>query len=421
MSNDLTYSVGALTRHLKDLIETDLLLQDVVVQGEVSNLTQHTSGHVYFTLKDDEAQLSCAMFKNVALQYLRRMPKHGSKILVRGGLSLYPPRGSYQLIVRQMQLAGEGDLHQRFLALKDKLQAEGLFDAIHKQPIPRFPRRIGVVTSPTGAVIRDIVDTIRRRFPHVEVVLAPTVVQGEAGAASIRQSLSRLQELPDLDVIILARGGGSLEDLWCFNEESVARAIHACTVPVISGVGHETDVTIADFVADLRAATPTAAAEQAVPNADDLRANLDQASVQLARNLTHFIEVRQQMLDGIAEDMEMAIQHQAHRIRQNLDHWESQMQDRLVGAVAMKQQALNDLEQRLESAALNMVGTYRQRLDVLAAQLAQFDHQAVLSRGYSITTHHGQPVLDGSNLAAGDRIKTYFAKGSVDSEVIEDQ
>lgn len=417
----MTYSVGALTRHLKDLIETDLLLQDVVVTGEVSNLTQHTSGHVYFTLKDDEAQLSCAMFKGVAMQYQRRMPKHGAKVLVRGGLSLYPPRGTYQLIVRQMQLAGEGDLHQRFLALKDKLQAEGLFDAIHKKPIPRFPRRIGVVTSPTGAVIRDIVDTIRRRFPHVEIILAPTVVQGEAGAASIRQSLHHLQQLPNLDVIILARGGGSLEDLWCFNEESVARAIHACSVPVISGVGHETDVTIADFVADLRAATPTAAAEQAVPNAEDLRAGLDQASLQMGRSLTHFIEVRQQMLDGIAEDMEMAIEHQANRIRQNLNHWESQLRDRLVGAVAMKQQALSDLQLHLESAALNMVGNYRQKLDLLAAQLAQFDHQAVLSRGYSITTHEGQPVLDSSSLAPGDRIKTYFSRGSVDSEVIEDQ
>lgn len=421
MSNDLTYSVGALTRHLKDLIETDLLLQDVVVTGEVSNLTQHSSGHVYFTLKDDEAQLSCAMFKGVAMQYQRRMPKHGAKVLVRGGLSLYPPRGSYQLIVRQLQLAGEGDLHQRFLALKDKLQAEGLFDPAHKQPIPRYPRRIGVVTSPTGAVIRDIVDTIRRRFPHVEVVLAPTVVQGEAGAASIRQSLSRLQSLPDVDVIILARGGGSLEDLWCFNEESVARAIHACTIPVISGVGHETDITIADFVADLRAATPTAAAEQAVPNADDLRAGLDEASLQMGRSLMHYIEVRQQMLDGIAEDMETAIQHQAHRIRQNLSHWETQLRDRLVGAVALKQQTLNDLQVHLESAAQNMVATYRQRLDLMAAQLAQYDHRAVLGRGYSITTHEGQPVLDASSLAPGDRLRTYFAQGAVDSEVIQDQ
>jgi exodeoxyribonuclease VII large subunit len=421
MSEQQAYTVGKLTRYIKQRLEGDPILQDVWVSGEVSNLTQHGSGHVYFSLKDEEAQISCAMFKPVAVRYLRRMPKHGAKLLVRGELSIYPPRGSYQLIVRELQEAGEGDLHQRFLALRDRLLGEGLFEAEHKQPIPRYPRVIGVATSPTGAVIRDIIDTIKRRYPHVQVVLAPTVVQGEAGADSIVRSLAALQQVPGIDTIILARGGGSLEDLWCFNEERVARAIFAATVPVISGVGHETDTTIADFVADLRAATPTAAAEQAVPLASELLAGLQQAEQQLGRNLRHFIEVRQQMLDDCARQLEGSLVHQLDRMRRQLSTMSEQLQDRVLGSISLKRHVLADVEHRLSQAALSQISAHRNSLDMMELQLQSYDFRSVLSRGFSLTTHRGQLVTDAATLQAGDRITTHYYQGKSISRVEESE
>ncbi len=417
MAEQKSYSVGTLTRYIKHRLESDPILQDVWVSGEVSNLTQHGSGHVYFSLKDDEAQISCAMFKPVAMQYLRRMPKHGAKLLVRGELSIYPPRGSYQLIVRELQAMGEGDLHQRFLALRDKLLAEGLFDAAHKKAIPRYPRTIGVVTSPTGAVIRDIIDTIKRRFPHVQVLLAPTQVQGDAGADAIVRSLGMLDRHPGVDVIILARGGGSLEDLWCFNEERVARAIFASTVPIISGVGHETDTTIADFVADLRAATPTAAAELAVPSSADLLAGLAQAEQQLGRNLRHFIEVRQQVLDDCQRQMENSLLHQLERIRQQVDHLQGQLGSSMLGTIALKRQGLADFQHRLGQAALQMVGNHRNALDMMELQLQNFDFRSVLARGFSLTTKDGQLVTDAASLHDGDLIITHYQKGKSASRI----
>ncbi len=417
MATQQSYSVGTLTRYIKHRLESDPILQDVWVTGEVSNLTQHGSGHVYFSLKDDEAQISCAMFKPVAMQYLRRMPKHGSKVMVRGELSIYPPRGSYQLIVRELQLAGEGDLHQRFLALRDKLLAEGLFEQAYKKPLPRYPRVIGVVTSPTGAVIRDIIDTLKRRFPHVQVLLAPTTVQGDAGADAIVRSLAMLNQLPQLDVIILARGGGSLEDLWCFNEERVARAIFASEVPIISGVGHETDTTIADFVADVRAATPTAAAELAVPVATELRAGLVQAELQLSRNLRHFIEVRQQMLDDCQRQLESSLLHQLERMRQQVDHLEGQAISRVQSAIALKRQSIDNHALQLGQTTLSMIDGHRNTLDKMELQLQSFDFRSVLSRGFSLTTKGGKLVTDAADLQVGDRITTHYEKGKSISRI----
>ncbi|MFM2375229.1 MAG: hypothetical protein RLZZ165_326 [Bacteroidota bacterium] len=405
------YSVGALTQYIRQHLEGDPVLQDARVYGEVSNLTQHSSGHVYFTLKDEEAQLSCAMFKGVALRYLRTMPRHGARIEVRGKLSLYPPRGSYQLIVRELRLAGEGDLHARYLALKERLKAEGLFDAGRKRPLPLYPRRIGLATSPTGAVIRDILDTLRRRYPHVEVLLAPTVVQGDAGRDSIVRSLALLNAVPGLDVIILARGGGALEDLWCFNEEAVARAIAASAVPVVAGIGHETDVTIADFAADLRAATPTAAAELAVPLASELREALQRAEMQLGYHLRHFIEVRQQMLDDYGRQMEATLLHRLETARQQVLSLEGQLQARLMSAAALKRQMVEELHRRLEHAGLSLIEGHRNTLKMMELQLQGYDFRAVLARGFSITTSGGHPVLDAATLAEGDPITTYYSRG----------
>ncbi|MCL4124432.1 UNVERIFIED_CONTAM: hypothetical protein GTU68_020004 [Idotea baltica] len=266
-SPEKAYTVSEVTAYLKHLLESDPVLQEVRVSGEISNLTYHSSGHVYFSIKDQGAQLSCVMFRSYA-QYSYRM-KQGDKVVVTGEMSLYPPRGNYQLLVRKVQKAGIGDLYQQFLAMKERLQEEGLFDPADKRSIPIFPDSIAVITSPTGAAVRDIIRTVKRRYNRGKIIVIPTVVQGKQGEASIVSSLG-LAQTTDADVIILARGGGSLEDLWNFNEESVARAIRDSAIPVVTGVGHETDFTIADFVSDLRAATPTAAAEQVAPDLANL-------------------------------------------------------------------------------------------------------------------------------------------------------
>jgi len=272
-------SVAELTFSVKKILETNDNLNDVWVKGEISNFTRHSSGHLYFTIKDEHSQLSCVMFRRNAgdKKKLNFEPKHGDKVIVKGSITVYEVRGSYQLLVTEMKKDGLGELHKKFLELKEKLDKEGLFE--QKRNIPLFPKTIGIVSSPTSAAFQDILNTIRRRFPCVKVIIAPAIVQGELGTSSVANAIQLLNRLNNtelektgknaIDIIIIARGGGSLEDLWCFNEEAVARAIHESKIPTISGVGHETDFTITDFVADLRAPTPTAAAEQAVPVRDD--------------------------------------------------------------------------------------------------------------------------------------------------------
>lgn len=367
-----------------------------MVAGEVSNLVRHSSGHVYFTLKDAHAQLSCAMFKGVAMQYLRNLPGHGEQVVVQGDISVYPPRGGYQLIVRAISKAGqEGDLHRRFVELKAKLEAEGLFDPSVKRPLPAIPKKIGVVTSPTGAVIRDICHTLKRRFPHVEVLLVPTVVQGEKAAGSIVDGIKKLNGVGDVDVILLARGGGSLEDLWAFNEEAVARAIRASGVPVVAGIGHETDSTIADFVADLRAATPTAAAELVVPVAAQLRTALDEAAGRLKRNLVFYIDTRRQSLDELAYRLEKRMETHLEIKRQWLKEQERALMGRMEGA--------------LDKA--------RHELDLIEARMSDLDLRQVLERGFSITEHGGKVVRSVAELEEGDVLTTYFFQGKAQTRV----
>ncbi|TXK90204.1 exodeoxyribonuclease VII large subunit, partial [Parageobacillus sp. SY1] len=253
-------TVGALTKYIKRKFEVDPHLRDLWIKGEISNFKYHSRGHMYFTLKDEQARIQAVMFAGYN-QYLSFRPEDGMKVLVRGEISVYEPSGNYQIYVKEMQPEGIGNLYLAYEQLKKRLEAEGLFSPEHKKPIPAFPRYIGVVTSPTGAAIRDIMTTIRRRYPIATVILFPTLVQGEQAAESIVRSIEKANELGYIDVLIVGRGGGSIEELWAFNEEIVARAIFASEVPIISAVGHETDFTIADFVADLRAPTPTGAAE----------------------------------------------------------------------------------------------------------------------------------------------------------------
>ncbi|MGB6423086.1 MAG: exodeoxyribonuclease VII large subunit, partial [Anaerolineales bacterium] len=288
------WTVNELTVYLRDLLESDNNLQDIWVKGEVSNISRPTSGHLYFTIKDNQSALRCVMWRN-AVSRLTVMPRDGDAVEVHGSINIYEAAGQYQLYADLIRPTGEGALYQEFIRLKAHLGAEGLFAPERKRPIPSFPDVIGIVTSPTGAALQDILNTIRRRYTLARIVLAPTPVQGDEAPAGIVTALEVQNQIVIPDVIIIARGGGSMEDLWAFNEERVARAIAASEAPVICGVGHETDITIADFVSDLRAPTPTAAAELATPNRADLMENISDLSQTMARVLT--AEVNSQRLE----------------------------------------------------------------------------------------------------------------------------
>ncbi|HQL28397.1 MAG TPA: exodeoxyribonuclease VII large subunit [Anaerolineaceae bacterium] len=368
----LVFSVTSLNNYLRELLETDEVLQDLWVRGEISNFSQPRSGHLYFTLKDSEAQIRCVMWKNAAMR-LRFSPADGMQVEAHGAMSIYPAQGQVQLYVDALRPAGEGALYQEFLRLKARLEAEGLFDPARKRPLPRLPRHIGVVTSATGAALQDILQTLSRRLPILKVSVAPSPVQGAEAPAGIMAALHRLNQLPDLDLIILARGGGSIEDLWAFNDENVARAIYDSRVPIISGVGHETDFTIADFVADLRAPTPTAAAELATPvTAQELSMSLRAASEALDARLEGLLNTaRQQLALAQAELRRASPRAVVQNALQRLDEMQSRL-DRLI---------LNQLEIR----GLRLANS-QSRLDALSPQ-------AVLQRGYAIITDQNSGSL----------------------------
>lgn len=340
--NMMTISVTQLNEYAGRLIANDEMLQGLLVEGELSNFKAHSSGHWYFTLKDAQSQVRCVMFR----QHNRGVnfrPADGMKVIVGGGANLYLRDGAFQLYAQTMANAGLGLLYEKYEALKAKLAAEGLFEAAHKKALPRFPRRIGVVTSPTGAVIRDIIQVATRRDPGVDILLAPCRVQGQGAAEEMVQALGALQTIEGIDVILIGRGGGSLEDLWEFNQESLARAVYDCPVPVISCVGHETDTTIVDFVSDMRAPTPSAAAELAVPLVDGWRQTIDHVMETMEKRLYQDVERQQNrlaMLQNSGPMMALAMQ---------LEQWDRRAAE-LSGRIALQtQQALAACEQRLQA------------------------------------------------------------------------
>lgn len=408
------YAVGDLTRYLKSLLEQDPLLRYVSVSGEVSNLTYHGSGHVYFSLKDRDAQLSCAMFKQVAMSAPRI--KAGDQVVVTGNISVYPPRGNYQLIVGAIRKAGLGDLFQRFVELKDRLQKEGLFETIHKKVIPRYPSTIAIVTSPTGAAVRDVIRTIKRRYDAVDVYIVPATVQGERGSQSI---ITALQQAADLkpDLIILTRGGGSLEDLWNFNEESVARAIFSCEVPIICGVGHETDATIADFVADLRAATPTAAAELSVPEKAVLVDGLANAQRLIKRSLGHYIDFRRQLLDDYGERLKGGLEGHIRDKKHELNQLRDQSHFHILRHVSTYKQLLKDQKSTINASLIEKHTTLQQELKLLSTRLDGMSRDAILAQGYTLTLKDGKIANNASQLSEDDEIETIFADGRVTSQI----
>ena len=336
-----SWSVSELTQYIRELFEIDYRLQDVEVSGEISNFSRARSGHLYFTLKDDKAQLKCVMWRSGA-ERLRFAPQDGDAVVVNGRISVYEASGVYQLYAEQMSPMGQGDLAAAFEALKAKLSDEGLFDAEFKKPIPTFPRKIGIVTSADAAALRDIINVLRRRYPLVSVLIAPTLVQGADAPPQIVRALRWLDGRTDIDTIIVARGGGSMEDLWAFNDEGVARAIFAAQHPIISGVGHEVDFTIADFVADVRAPTPSAAAEIVSPNRFDLEQNLAGAEIALI-------------------DAARQIVHQA-RTDLNRQTWAL---ERLS-----PQNQINTFRQQIDSLTYRATQTLRHRLDLQRQQVA---------------------------------------------------
>ncbi len=367
-----TFSVREVTQYIHELFDADSVLSDVRVRGEVSNLTKAASGHWYFSIKDAKAQLRCVMFRGRA-QYVRLDVKAGDEIIVQGRISVYDARGEYQLYAESIEaVGGVGDLHAQFEALKAKLDAEGLFDADRKREIPVFPRRIGIVTSPTAAAYQDMLNVFRRRFPMLEIILSPTLVQGAEAPRQIVAALTRLNSLAALDIVIVARGGGSLEDLWCFNDEAVARAIAACGVPVISGIGHEIDFTIADFVADLRAPTPSAAAELATPNRDDLLLDLDRMD---------------QTLNGAFGG---GLRDKQGKLRQS--------QGRLgyvspARTIEQLREQLASLRRLLRGSAFGRLERLGDRLQTNARLLDGADPRRILARGYAIVSDEAGTVV----------------------------
>ena len=392
-----TFSVHEITRYIHDLFDADDILADVWVRGEVSNLTKARSGHWYFTIKDATAQMRCVMFRGAA-RTVRADVDTGDEILVHGRVSVYDARGEYQLYADQIEAVGSlGDLHVQFEALKAKLDAEGLFDPARKRPVPTFPKRIGIVTSPGAAAWHDMQNVLRRRFPNVELILSPTLVQGTEAPPQIVAALAKLNSRSDVDVIIIARGGGSLEDLWCFNDETVARAVAASRAPVISGIGHEIDFTIVDFVADLRAPTPSAAAELATPNRDDLLLDLDR----LRAGVTGVVS------SGLAD-----------RAR-DLSRLQSAL--RFVSpskTVRQAQPGVSELRGRLERAAQSQFGRLRERLANTAKAMERANPQHILSRGYALVRDEsGMVIRAAAQVSRNQRLNVQLAVDEINVRV----
>jgi exodeoxyribonuclease VII large subunit len=391
-----SWSVTDLTRYLRELLESDELLQDVWVKGEVSNFSRPASGHLYFTLKDSSASLRCVMWRNAVIRQ-SFTPRDGDAIEVHGAISIYEMGGQYQLYADIFRPAGEGALYQEFLRLKALLEAEGLFAPERKRPIPPRPNRIGIVTSRTGAALQDMLNTLRRRYPLAEVVLAPTPVQGEEAPAGIIAALQDVARIAHPDVIILARGGGSIEDLWAFNDERVARAIVASPIPVITGVGHETDFTIADFVADLRAPTPTAAAELATPNQADLRLDLAELNDHLSR-----------LQQSFTSELRWSFKELQNQLERNSP----------LNQIQSNSQRVDELDRRLGASTNHLLQLARIRLAGLMQHMAALNPMAVLERGYAIvTTQAGEIISQVRQITSGEALNVQVSDGDFNVHV----
>ncbi len=383
------------------------------VRGELSGYTRAASGHCYFTLKDangDAASVRCAMFKRAASQ-LQFLPADGQQVQLRGRVAVYEPRGELQFIVESMQRSGDGSLYEQFLRLKQKLEAEGLFEASRKRPLVLYPRRVGVVTSLGGAVLHDVATALARRAPQVELIVYPSLVQGADAPAALVAAIEAAGRRREVDTLLLCRGGGSIEDLWAFNDERVVRAIVACPIPVISGVGHETDTTLADFTADLRAPTPTAAAELCAPVRSDSLSVLDAAAAAMHRRMRRAIDTEAQRLDTLAMRSLRPVDA-VHRQAQGLNLWSLRLAAATQRLVATRVQVLQLSGARFQRAGSTSIQATVQSLDRLDARLRGLDPAGVLKRGYAwISDDSGRPLVSASQLRVGQSVRAVLSDG----------
>lgn len=434
----LYLSVTALTKYIKRKFDADPYLERVYLTGEISNYRPRP-GHQYFSLKDDHAVISAVMYKG-RFDKLTFTPKEGMKVMLIGRVNVYEAGGTYNIMVEHMEPDGIGALYQAFSELKEKLAREGLF-SLPKKKIPVFPKRIAIVTSPSGAVIRDIMTTVKRRYPIVQLVLYPTVVQGKDSAGSIIRNLQTIEQKGDYDLVIVARGGGSIEDLWSFNEETVVRQIAAMTIPVISSVGHETDTTLSDFVADVRAATPTAAAELSVPVLNDVNRYIHQLENRLYQKLRHLHTLQQQRLNRA---MQSYIFRQPVRMYEGYAIKADQVQLRLISQmqqqiqlrstdlerlqlrlenrnpereVALAEKRRQQLSEQLKRAMERYAKQQEQRLNTAMQSLDLLSPLKIMSRGYTYTTRDGEIVSSVKELQSGDKLKVNFSDGYAEAEV----
>lgn len=412
-------TIGEINRYLKDLFDNDRNLQEVYLKGEISNFKAHTRGHFYFTLKDDTSRINAVMFSYRASS-LKFVPSDGMKVLVKGKVSVYEATGAYQIYVDEMQEDGIGNLYIEFEKLKKKLAAEGLFDKDKKKRIPKVPRRIGIVTASTGAAIRDILTTIKRRFPICETILFPSLVQGTEAAKDIVRNIE-IANTYDIDTLIVGRGGGSIEDLWPFNEEIVARAIYNSKVPVISAVGHEIDFTIADFVADLRAPTPTAAAELAVPDMETIKTYLDNVRSRSTISINSFIDTRRQNLSSLVNSYILKKPTAMYEIKeQNLDF----LIDRINKEMTL---VIENMRIRLFKVSNSYVLTNpdilykfkKQGLEHLINKLDVLNPMNTLKRGYAIVKSSSGVVSDIGNVKVDDIVNINVKNGIINAKVLE--
>jgi len=457
------FTVGKLTKYIKNILESDRRLTDLLVRGEISNLTRHNSGHTYFSLKDEESQIRCILFRRVG-ENLKFNLEHGMKVIVRGNMEVYKPRGEYSIIIEEIQPDGLGSLNLAFVQLKEKLKKEGLFLDRYKKILPKFPKTIGIITSPTGAVIQDIINIIKKRYPLVKILIAPTLVQGEEATNSIIKSIKLMNEFSDVDSIILGRGGGSLEDLWCFNEERVARAIFESEIPIISAVGHETDFTIADLVADYRAPTSSSAAEKIVPDINEVYEHIEHLKIRSAKSLYHqlrlYKSILKQIMNRFVFKKPLEIVHSNCR---ELDQIAYQLQNSIVRIIETRKKDLEIIESKitalspkimLESYKLDLIrimnrpffkkphkitlynrreldqNTYklqnsikriidikRKDLEIIESKIVSLNPMAILGRGYSIVMNKNKILINSSDVKKGEDINIILHGGKIDAKV----
>ena len=393
---DNTLTVGELNRYVKMLMDNDALLSAVSVQGEISNLKYHSSGHLYFTLKDGEAEIAAVMFRSSAMN-LKMTAKDGMQVIAFGRVSVYEKSGRAQLYVSAMLDNGIGALQLEYERLKKQLEAEGLFDEKRKRPIPRLPKCIGIITSPTGAAVRDMINVTGRRWPSAKILLYPSLVQGEQAPASLCMGLDVLNASGECDVIIIGRGGGSIEDLWAFNDERVVRRVASSETPIISAVGHETDFTLCDFAADLRAPTPSAAAELAVPDRDEMQIRLDELFARIDNATSRVISLKRESFANMASRLELFSPK---------------------GRLAMEKKDLEQKRRALEQGIERVLQKKQDSLALASAKLAAINPLAVLGRGYSYSQINGTVVSSVKQINKGDKIDIRFVDGSAVAEII---